>query len=140
MASMCPTFARARGKPPLSFAPLFSILPLVLGAAAPAKSAAADPAASVLRVEVVISPHDRDAPWRLMSPVNGSASAFVIDHDRLLTNAHVVHEAQQITVKKNDGSAPALATVEAADEECDLAVLRVADKGFLAEPSVRRVS
>jgi S1-C subfamily serine protease len=87
---------------------------------------------AVLRVEVSVAHRDWTAPWKLLAPENGSATAFVIAGDRLLTNAHVVHDAQQITVKKNDGSAPALATVEAVDEACDLAVLRVSDKSFLS--------
>jgi S1-C subfamily serine protease len=49
----------------------------------------------------------------------------------MLTNAHVVRDAQQVTVKKNDGSAPTIATIEAVDDGCDLAVLRVASKSFL---------
>jgi S1-C subfamily serine protease len=87
---------------------------------------------AVLRVEVSIARRDWSAPWKLEPPISGSATAFAIGPDRLLTNAHVVRDAQQITVKKNDGSAPAIATVEAVDDDCDLAVLRLPDKALLA--------
>ena len=87
---------------------------------------------AVLRVEVSIARRDWSAPWKLLAPESASGSAFAIAADRLLTNAHVVRDAQQVTVKKNDGSAPALATVEAVDDDCDLAVLRLPDKTLLA--------
>jgi S1-C subfamily serine protease len=58
-------------------------------------------------------------------------TGFLIAGERILTNAHVVRNAQQVTVKKNDGSAPTIANVDAIDEGCDLAVLRVASSSFL---------
>jgi len=99
---------------------------------APARDPAADVPAAVLRVEVSVARRDWSAPWKLRAPESAAGTSFAIAGDRLLTNAHVVRDAQQITVKKNDGSAPAIATVEAADEDCDLAVLRLPDKTFLA--------
>jgi S1-C subfamily serine protease len=87
---------------------------------------------AVLRVEVSRASRDWSAPWKVLAPETVSGTAFVVaPGDRMLTNAHVVRDAQQITVKKNDGSSPAIATVEAVDEACDLAVLRVADRAFL---------
>ncbi len=90
-----------------------------------------DVRSAVLRVEVSRAGHDWTAPWKLLPPESASGTGFLIDGDRLLTNAHVVRDAQQVTVKKNDGSAPAIATVEAVDDDCDLALLRVANRSFL---------
>ncbi len=89
-----------------------------------------DVRSAVVRVDVSRAGHDWTAPWKLLPPESISGTGFLIDGDRLLTNAHVVHDAQQVTVKKNDGSAPSLATVEAVDEECDLAILRVPGASF----------
>jgi S1-C subfamily serine protease len=86
---------------------------------------------AVFRVETSRAPLDWHAPWKRLPVESVSGTALVIDGDRLLTNAHVVRDAQQVTVKKNDGSAPTLATVEAIDEDCDLAVLRVLSATFL---------
>ena len=86
---------------------------------------------AVLRVEVSRALRDWNAPWKLLPTESVVGTAFLIDGDRLVTNAHVVRDAQQVTVKKGDGSAPAIATVEAIDEDCDLALLRVPNRGFL---------
>jgi len=101
-----------------------------------AKDEPTDIPKSVLHVEVSRARRDWTAPWKLLAPEDVGGTAFVVAGGRLLTNAHVIRDAQQITVKKNDGSAPAIATVDAVDEACDLAVLRVADKGFLAGVAV----
>ncbi len=86
---------------------------------------------AVVRVDVSRAGHDWTAPWKLLPPESISGTGFLIDGDRLLTNAHVVRDAQQVTVKKSDGSAPAIATVEVVDDDCDLAILRVPNKSFL---------
>src|SRR5579864_5341846 len=70
---------------------------------------------SVLRIDVSRAGHDWTAPWKLLPTESISGTGFLIDGNRLLTNAHVVRDAQQVTVKKNDGSAPEIAVVEAAD-------------------------
>jgi S1-C subfamily serine protease len=87
---------------------------------------------SVVRVEVSLARHDWNAPWKLLPLESASGSAFLIAGDRFLTNAHVVRDAQQVTVKRNDGTAPVLATVDAIDNDCDLALLRVSSKTFLS--------
>ena len=86
---------------------------------------------AVFRVEVSRARRDWTAPWKLLPTETLSGTAFLIEGDRLITNAHVVRDAQQVTVKKNDGSAPTLATVESIEDECDLAVLRVSSASFL---------
>jgi S1-C subfamily serine protease len=105
------------------------------GASAAKDEPDSDLTGAVLRVEAVIAPPDWSAPWKVPAPTIEWGTAFAIgqgDGKRLVTNAHVVNYAQQITVKKNDGSAPVLATVEALDESCDLAVLKVGSPSFFA--------
>jgi S1-C subfamily serine protease len=114
---------------------LFSVVTLlfllVFGNASTAKvDSEGDLTSAVLRVEANIVPPDWSAPWKVPAPQLVSGTAFAIAGGRLLTNAHVVEYAQQVTVKKNDGSAPVIATIEAVDESCDLAVLRVANQSF----------
>jgi S1-C subfamily serine protease len=111
-----------------------SALFLILASVGPARAQDHGPdqaREAVLRVEVARAPRDWNAPWKLLPTESVVGTAFLIDGDRLVTNAHVVRDAQQVTVKKGDGSAPAIATVEAIDEDCDLALLRVPSKGFL---------
>jgi S1-C subfamily serine protease len=85
---------------------------------------------AVVRIETSTAHRDPTAPWSALPGEIHSASGFVIDGGRILTNAHVVHDARQITVKRNDGGTPVIATVEAVAADCDLAVLRVEDKAF----------
>ena len=87
-------------------------------------------AASVVYVQVFRSPYDWSQPWR-QEPVSGaSGSGFLIDGGRILTNGHVIADARQVLVRRPDQANPYVATVEAAGNDCDLAVLRVADPAF----------
>jgi S1-C subfamily serine protease len=87
-------------------------------------------AASVVHVQVYRSPFDWSLPWR-QEPVSAvSGSGFVIDGGRVMTNAHVVADARQILVRRPDQANPYVATVEAAGDDCDLAVLRIVDPAF----------
>jgi S1-C subfamily serine protease len=123
--------ARVRGR--IVWMALVQLVVLLPAEPSPAKDPPSVPVQnSVLRVEVSRARRDWGAPWKLLAPESAGGTAFVIAGDRLLTNAHVVHDAQQITLKKSDGSAPAIATVVAVDETCDLAVLKPADKAFLS--------
>ncbi len=87
---------------------------------------------SVVYVQVYRSSFDWSLPWR-QEPVSAvSGSGFLIEGGRILTNAHVVADARQILVRRPDQASPYVATVAAAGDDCDLAVLRVADPAFLA--------
>jgi len=69
-------------------------------------------------------------PWRF-SPVSGGlGSGFVIEGQRIMTNAHVVSWSQQLIVYRYQDPQPYRATVEYIGHDCDLAVLRVLDAGF----------
>ncbi len=102
--------------------------------AAPVSGAAGEPpldvTSAVVRVDVTRGRRETNAPWKMLAPEQSSGTAFAIGPGRLVTNAHVVRDALQVTVKKNDGSAPVLATVQATDDSCDLAVLGVENPSF----------
>jgi S1-C subfamily serine protease len=104
---------------------------LALLLAAKPHAPAPDVSNSVLRIEVFQSRYDWTNPWRSEPGHTVSGTGFVISDGRILTNAHVVSDAHQITVKRPDVAEPAVATVEAIGHDCDLAILRVADKAFL---------
>lgn len=68
------------------------------------------------------------------TPFRGQGSGFIISNDGLiLTNAHVVREAKEVTVKLSDRREFA-AKVLGADPTTDIAVLRIEAKGL---PTVR---
>jgi len=99
--------------------------------AAPAHAVVPDVTDSVVRIEVFQSRSDWTNPWRSDPGQTVSGTGFVIADGRILTNAHVVSDAHQVTVKRPDVAEPAVATIEAIGHDCDLAVLRIADKNFL---------
>ena len=85
---------------------------------------------SVVQVLVQSQTPIWNAPWR-NNPVSASSgSGFVIDGDRVMTNAHVVSWAKQIVLRRFQDPRPWLARVEHISHECDLAVLKVVTPGF----------
>ncbi len=113
---------------------LAALGPLAPCAAAPARHANAaganHVASSVVSVQVYRSAYDWSLPWR-QEPVSGaSGSGFVLEGRRILTNAHVIADARQILVRRPDQANPYVATLETVGNDCDLAVLRVAEPAF----------
>jgi S1-C subfamily serine protease len=109
---------------------------LALGAATPVAAAAPAPAAgngvvdSVVYVQVFRSAFDWSQPWRQEGVSGASGSGFFISGGRVMTNAHVIADARQILIRRPDQADPYVATLEAVANDCDLAVLRVADPAF----------
>jgi S1-C subfamily serine protease len=87
-------------------------------------------AADVVYVQVYRSGYDWSLPWRQEPVSSVSGSGFLIEGGRVMTNAHVVADARQVLVRRPDQANPYLATVEAEGDDCDLALLRVADPAF----------
>jgi S1-C subfamily serine protease len=87
-------------------------------------------AASVVHVQVFRSAFDWSRPWRQEGVSGASGSGFFIAGGRIVTNAHVIADARQILVRRPDQADPFVATLEAVGDDCDLAVLRVADPAF----------
>ena len=109
-------------------------LAAVMLAAAPAVAAVPASrngvAASVVYVQVFRAPFDWSQPWR-QEPVSGaSGSGFLIDGGRILTNGHVIADAREVLVRRPDQANLYVATLEAKGDDCDLAVLKVADPAF----------
>ncbi len=87
-------------------------------------------AESVVHLQVYRSRSDWNLPWR-MEPVDSAmGSGFLIEGGRVITNAHVVADAREILVRRPDQANPYVATVAAVGNDCDLALLQVADPAF----------
>ncbi len=87
-------------------------------------------AGSVVYIQVYRSGADWSMPWRQEQVSAASGSGFLIDGGRILTNAHVIADARQILVRRPDQANPYEATLDTVGNDCDLAVLRVADPAF----------
>jgi S1-C subfamily serine protease len=101
---------------------------LLLAAAVPLPEPNA--AESVVLLQVYRSRFDWGLPWKQEGVEASLGSGFLIEGDRIVTNAHVVADARQVLVRRPDQADPYVATVEAVGNDCDLAVLRVTDSGF----------
>lgn len=92
--------------------------------------ASAGPEQSVVQITNYMQQPDWVEPWRF-SPVGGGVgSGFVIEGQRIMTNAHVVSWSKQLIVFRYQDPKPYRATVEYIGHDCDLAVLRVEDPAF----------
>ena len=91
-----------------------------------------DPLNAVVKLEVQTSQPDFVRPWRT-EVGGGDGSGVVIGDGRVLTCAHCVADSTYIRIRKNNEDSIYHGTVEAIDNGCDLAVVRVDDPGFMAD-------
>jgi S1-C subfamily serine protease len=109
---------------------ILGLVALAATTAAPAPASLHPVAESVVHLQVYRSRADWNLPWR-MEPVDSAmGSGFLIEGGRVITNAHVVADAREILVRRPDQANPYVATVAAVGNDCDLALLQVADPAF----------
>lgn len=70
------------------------------------------------------------SPWLFDIPHFASGTGFLIEGNRIMTNAHVVAWAQQLRVRRYHDPKPYFAKVEFVGHDVDLAVLKVEDPSF----------
>ena len=85
---------------------------------------------SLVRITTTSQEPDYRVPWNPGSVSVGIGAGFVIEGDRILTNAHVVSNARFIEIEKEDDPKRYPAAVQFVGHDCDLAVLKVADQSF----------
>ncbi|MFO8026626.1 MAG: trypsin-like peptidase domain-containing protein [Opitutales bacterium] len=90
----------------------------------------AGPERSVVQITNYTQQPDWVEPWRFSPVSGGMGSGFVIEGQRIMTNAHVVSWSKQLIVYRYQDPKPYRATVEYIGHDCDLAVLRVRDAAF----------
>ncbi|MDB4689001.1 serine protease [Verrucomicrobia bacterium] len=91
---------------------------------------AAEPEKSVIQIFTFSQEPDWDEPWNSSQVRRATGSGFVIEGNRIMTNAHVVSWAKQIMVRRFQDSRPHLAQVAYVGHDCDLALLEVEDETF----------
>jgi S1-C subfamily serine protease len=70
-------------------------------------------------------------PWNKAKPADVSGTGFLIEGNRILTNAHVVRYATQIYIQPDQSDQRIGATVESIGYNVDLAVLKLDDESIL---------
>jgi S1-C subfamily serine protease len=92
--------------------------------------AGSEPEKSVVQIITAYQEPNWSAPWIFSPPHFASGTGFLIDGDRILTNAHVVAWTKQLLVRKYHDPQPYFATVEYVAQDVDLAVLKISDPNF----------
>ncbi len=85
---------------------------------------------SVVMIMAVRQEFDYVTPWKKRPMAGGVGTGFVIDGQRILTNAHNVANARYIEVSKQYEATRYPAMVEFVGHDCDLAIVRVMDAAF----------
>jgi S1-C subfamily serine protease len=85
---------------------------------------------SVVMIQCVSQDFDYVTPWKKMTMSQGLGSGFVIEGNRILTNAHNVSNHRYIEIKKQNLARRYPAAVTFIGHDCDLAVLSVLDETF----------
>ncbi len=82
---------------------------------------------SVLRIQSATQIPDYSTPWSAGNFGGGNGTGFIIGHNRILTNAHVVSNAQFILITVHGSPRQYPAKIEYIAHDCDLAILSVED-------------
>lgn len=102
-------------------------VPAVVPAVEPAHPA--NPAAvvrkSLVRITVTTQDANYRVPWFPGNTGGGIGAGFIIDGERILTNAHVISNARFITVEKDNDPNTYTAHVQFVAHDCDLAVVKI---------------
>ncbi len=85
---------------------------------------------SVVMVLAVNQEYDFATPWKKGMMRQGVGSGFIIDGNRILTNAHNVANQRYIEVKKQNLAKRYPAQVQFVGHDCDLALITVPDPDF----------
>lgn len=88
---------------------------------------------SVVMIMSVRQDFDYVTPWKKQPMSRGVGTGFVIDGNRILTNAHNVANARYIEVTKQYLAQRYPAQVQFIGHDCDLALITVADQTFFAD-------
>ena len=95
------------------------------------QSALASPEQSVIKINSHMQKIHWIKPWQKNSKTQkGTGTGFVIEGNRVMTNAHVVSLAKEIVIYRYQDSKPYSAEVEFIGHDCDLAILKVKDPAF----------
>ncbi|MDO5088830.1 MAG: serine protease [Leptotrichiaceae bacterium] len=73
---------------------------------------------------------DYTAPWQYGQSFNSTATGFITEGNKIITNAHAVLNSKFLQIRKEGDSKKYKANVKFVSEEYDLALIEVEDKAF----------
>ena len=86
-----------------------------------------EPEKSVVQIFTEFVEPNWAAPWMFDIPRRASGTGFLIDGNRIMTNAHVVAWTTQLVVRRYHDPKPYFAKVEFVAHDIDLAVIKIID-------------
>ncbi|MHC4552966.1 MAG: S1C family serine protease [Planctomycetota bacterium] len=107
----------------------------LLSPAAPLEAQSETYEKSVVMIMAVHQEYNFATPWKKNPMGRGVGSGFVIDGNRIMTNAHNIANQRYIEVKKQNLARRYPAQVQFVGHDCDLAILTVNDPGFFSGTS-----
>src|SRR5207253_9385578 len=90
----------------------------------------AGPEDSVVKIYASIRFPNPSQPWMKGDPAQQFGSGVVIEGNRILTNAHLVEYATEVSVQAGPGAENVEAKIAALNYDVDLAVLTVKDEKY----------
>jgi S1-C subfamily serine protease len=122
---------RLLGKvPPLQMIRCAVFFSLAIAVSAVAETSKPDIHRSLVRITTTSQDPDYRVPWNPGNITVGIGAGFVIDGNRILTNAHVVSNGRLIVIEKENDPKEYIGKVEFIGGDCDLAVVKVQDSNF----------
>ncbi|CAF1259147.1 unnamed protein product [Adineta ricciae] len=85
---------------------------------------------SVVKIFCTSIPCSFDLPWQMRSQSTATASGFIINDRRILSNAHAVSNSSVIRIQKHGDTRKYPGRILHIAHECDLVMLTVDDKQF----------
>ena len=87
----------------------------------------ADPFEGIVRIEAEFLNPDYRTPWQGGRPSSGSGTGWLVGKNKFITNAHVVSNATELTIRTTNDPKPYKARVVHIAHDCDLAMLEAED-------------
>ncbi|HEV3410742.1 MAG TPA: trypsin-like peptidase domain-containing protein, partial [Chthoniobacterales bacterium] len=88
---------------------------------------------SLVRIAATDVEPDYKAPWNSGALQRGVGAGFVIEGNRIMTNAHVVSNARYLTIERDGDPNKYPASVLFVAHDCDLALIRPASADFFKD-------
>jgi len=85
---------------------------------------------SLVRINTTTQTPDYSAPWKPGKISRGVGTGFVIEGNRIMTNAHVVSNARLILLERENDPRQYPATIAHIGHDCDLAIIVPEDASF----------
>lgn len=82
-----------------------------------------DPFEGIVRIEAEFLTPDYRTPWQGGRPSSGSGTGWLVGKNKFITNAHVVSNATEVTIRTTNDPKPYKARILHIAHDCDLAML-----------------